>query len=274
MDVIYVDALFFLNGGMDYLLLLSAARLRALPLRRGRYLLAAGLGGAYAVGCVLSGCSFLGSLPGKLLAAALMTEIAYARTPGRWKTALAFLGLAGGFAGAVTALGMLSGPLPGGAWVPVSLRSLLLSAGVCYAVLRLAARARPGRTEQVIIEAEVVLGDRRAAFFALRDTGNTLCDPVTGRGVLIADCASLAPLFPAFSLSASDGADAPALFRRLSADPALAGRLRLLPYSAVGTTGALLLCFRPDGLTLDREAAERLVAFSPTPLTGDYTAIV
>ena len=274
MDVIYVDALFFLNGVTDYLLLLSAARLRGLPLRRGRYLLAAGLGGLYAVGCVLPGCRALGSLPGKLLSALVMTEIAYARDPLPWKSALAFLGLAGGFAGAVTALGLLSGTLPGGVWVPVSLRSLLLSAGLCYAGIRLAARPRAGSSQREILSAEVVLRGRRASFFALRDTGNTLCDPVTGRGVLIADCASLSPLFPQLSLSAADCADAAALFRRLSDDPSLAGRLRLIPYSAVGTAGALLLCFRPDALTLAGAEAERLIAFSPTPLTGEYTAIV
>ena len=39
--VVYLDSVFVLNAVMDYLLLLSAARLAGLPLRRSRYVLAA-----------------------------------------------------------------------------------------------------------------------------------------------------------------------------------------------------------------------------------------
>ena len=39
MTVIYVDTLFLLNAVIDYLLLLSAARLAGEPLRRGRFAL-------------------------------------------------------------------------------------------------------------------------------------------------------------------------------------------------------------------------------------------
>ena len=49
MTVIYVDTLFLLNGIIDYLLLLAAARLAGEPLRRLRFGAAAALGGAYAV---------------------------------------------------------------------------------------------------------------------------------------------------------------------------------------------------------------------------------
>ena len=41
MTVVYVDSVFVLNALMDYLLVLCAARLAGIPLRRRRYLLAA-----------------------------------------------------------------------------------------------------------------------------------------------------------------------------------------------------------------------------------------
>ena len=44
MEVIYIDSLFFLNLGVDYLLCLAAARICGLYLRRRRYVLAALLG--------------------------------------------------------------------------------------------------------------------------------------------------------------------------------------------------------------------------------------
>lgn len=53
--MVYVDSVFVLNALMDYLLVLSVGRLAGIPLRRGRYLLAGLLGGAYAVAVFLPG---------------------------------------------------------------------------------------------------------------------------------------------------------------------------------------------------------------------------
>ena len=76
MTVIYVDTLFLLNGVIDYLLLLAAARLAGEPLARWRFALGGALGGLYAVAIFLPGCAFLahplcrlGSLALKLVAA-------------------------------------------------------------------------------------------------------------------------------------------------------------------------------------------------------------
>ena len=59
MTVVYIDSVFFLNTLMDYLLVLSAGRLAGIPLRRGRYMLAALAGGAYAAAVFLPAYSFL-----------------------------------------------------------------------------------------------------------------------------------------------------------------------------------------------------------------------
>ena len=77
MTVIYIDSVFALNALMDYLLLLSAARLAGLPLRRRRYVLGALAGGAYAAAVFLPGLSFLAASPVKLAAGVLLGLIAY-----------------------------------------------------------------------------------------------------------------------------------------------------------------------------------------------------
>lgn len=53
--MIYADSLFALNMAIDYFLLLCSARLCGAGLRRARFALAAALGGAYALLCVLPG---------------------------------------------------------------------------------------------------------------------------------------------------------------------------------------------------------------------------
>ena len=60
MTVVYWDRVVVLNGIVDYLLLLSAAWLSGLPLRRGRLALWAALGGLYAGAVFLPGLEVLG----------------------------------------------------------------------------------------------------------------------------------------------------------------------------------------------------------------------
>ena len=60
----------------------------------------------------------------------------------------------------------------------------------------------------------------------------------------------------------------------VSVIPALAGRFRLIPYTAVGASG-LLPVFRPDGLLVDgREEKELLVAVSPSAAGEGFEGIL
>ena len=60
MAVVYIDKVFVLNLSIDYLLLLTAARLTGAPLQRGRLLCGAAMGALYAVAVFLPGCAALG----------------------------------------------------------------------------------------------------------------------------------------------------------------------------------------------------------------------
>lgn len=270
MDILYVDELFLLNGLADYLLLLSAARLRGLPLRRGRFLLGGIIGGAYAVAVAIPGWIWLGALPCRLLAAAGMALAAYGARRGVWKDLLAFLGLSGAYAGAVYAAALLAGQTGPGLLVPVSLRILVLSFALCYAVIRWVFPAVGKQRSREIFPVTVAFGGREITVHTLRDTGNALRDPVSGLEVMILDpreAKRLLPLLPPELLSAPG--EAMALLAAVYGPE----RFRLLPYSAVGQQG-LLLCLRPDTLTADGRRGSRLVGLSPTPVGGaDYRGI-
>ena len=254
MDIIYIDEIFLINALADYVLQLSAATLRALPLRRGRFALGAVLGGVYALLAALPPLYWLQSGGVKLAVSLVMSAAAFGME-GLWRSWLTFLLLAAAFAGAFLGLGRLG---RGG------FHALLIAFALLYALLRLLlSRQLEGRR---LLEAEITLSARRVAFRALCDTGNTLFDPVSGLHVLIAESAALAPLFPC-TLSGDAAGD----FRLLSEY----ARCRLLPYRSVGGSG-LLLCFRPDRLTLNGEVKEMLVGLSPTPMgeSGEYKASV
>ena len=101
---------------------------------------------------------------------------------------------------------------------------------------------------------------------ALRDSGNDLHDPVSGLPAAVVERAAVLPLFPALHALPDDAVQA---LEALSALPECTGRVVLLPYRAVGVTGALLPAFRPDSVKIDGAAEPMLLALSAQALTSD-----
>ncbi|MCR5663521.1 MAG: sigma-E processing peptidase SpoIIGA [Oscillospiraceae bacterium] len=260
MKVIYLDRLFLVNLLCDYLLCLASGRVGGVPLRRGRFALAALFGALYAVLSVLPGFSPLLSPPARLAAGLLTAGLAFAGEPHFLRCAALFLAVSALFGGALWAL-TLAGDLP-----LLDARALILSFSLCYAALTLYLRARPRFPGRARAEIRVRIGGREVRFTALRDSGNGLCDPATGEPVLLATPAALAPLFPGAEL----GGDPLALLQK----PGQAGRFRLIPYRAVGAAG-LLAAFRPEELRIDgKTETGRLVAVSESARGDGFEAIL
>lgn len=261
MDVLYADSLFFLNGLLDYLLLLTAGQICSLPLRRWRLALAALLGGAYALLAVLLPRPF--STAGcKLLCGALLPLLAFGPSRRCLRTVLVFFAVSAAFGGAVHAVRTLSGGgTPGRVYVPVSSRVLLLSFAVSYAVLRLVFDNSGRRSRRTTAQVRLLLGGRWAEMTALLDSGNELADPASGLPVLVAEAEALAPLFP------------PEVRPLLTGDPlaalsALPIRARLLACGSATAEG-LLLCFTPERSEVDGRKTWLSVAVTPQPLSPD-----
>ena len=269
MEVIYIDSLFFLNLGVDYLLCLASARICGLYLRRRRYVLAALLGAAYSVAVYLPGLGFLASWPGKLAAAALMSLVAYGCEKQPMRCCAVFLAVSAAFGGALWAMSISAGA--GGA-APMPLAVFVPAFALCYAGLSLIFRRRARLAEEKRVAVELRFLRREARFMALLDTGNSLCDPVSGMEVMVVSAHALSPVFADYpGLAACPAVE---LVERAARFPELAGRFRLIPYSAVGGAG-LLAAFRPDALTVGGETrAELLAAVSPE-LKGDgFEAVI
>lgn len=281
MTVIYVDTLFLLNALVDYLLLLGAARLAGERLRRLRFTMGAVLGGGYAVAIFLPGGAFLQRLPCRLAVLALMSVAAYGGSRRLLRQSLLFLALSCALGGGVLAVSLLGGrglTLSGGVvYSAMDIKTVLLSAAGCYAAVTLVFRglARHTASARELAAVRLALDGRSVELTALRDTGNTLTDPVAGIPVLVAEGALLLPLLPPGTLMAGELADPVACMERLRDGP-LAGRVRLLPYRAVGVERGLLLALRPDGLWVNGERRDMLAALSPTPVSdgGGYGALL
>ena len=255
MRIIWVDLCFAINFAADYLICLLSMRLCSVPLRRGRCALAAAFGALWAVAAA-AGLSFFSSPAGKLLGAAALCLCAFFGRREFARLCAAFLALSAALSGAVWALSLRSGGAP-----VFSPRLLVFGFSLFWALFEFPLRGVLQKREREILTVELSFLGRSASFRALVDTGNSLCDPVSGAHVMVVSPAALravlGDLYPLFLLP-----DAAETLSAASCLDALRGKLRLVPYSAVGARG-LLVAFRPDSLTVGgEERKDLLVALS------------
>ena len=269
MTVVYVDSVFALNALVDYLLLLGTARLAGIPLRRGRYLAAALLGGMYAVACFLPGGAFLARMPVKAAAGIFLALVAFGGEERLFRLTVLLFAVSCAMAGGVLGVGLLSGgaiPAVNGIfYTDIDARVLLVTATAAYLLLSLVFRAAAAHgVAGELVNVRVSLGGRSVELTALHDTGNSLRDPLTGRHVLVLSPTAAGELLGvAAERLQNDPVALLSELRRLSP----ARKPRLIPYSAVGTPEGLMLAFRADwariGGGYEREVT---VAISPTEM--------
>lgn len=268
---VYADAVFVLNFSVNYLLLRASARLGGAAIRNKRLLCGALLGAVYAVAVYLPGLRWLSTLPVKLLCAAGMIVIAFGRRRGVLRLAAVFGALTLVLCGAVYGVELLKGGRvhyrADALFYPVTFFSLLLTAAAVSSACRLLLPKLTFAADS-ILPLTLRLNGKAVRLSALRDSGNTLRDPVTGEPVLTVYWQAVRSLFP-FALTA----------QALSSPATLALRLksyapRLIPYRAVGVSSGLLLAI-PCEITLDDHHKTGLVALSPTPVSegGAYEAL-
>lgn len=280
--VVYADEVFALNALLDFLLLRASARLGGAPLRNGRMLAAAALGGVYAAACCVPALAALRIIPAQLAVLALMALVCFgAGRRTAWLGALLLM-LSFALGGVLTALSLALGAritLLGAAMCyALDFPSLVLAAGGAYALTALCFTGLGAHAGGDLVPAQATLGGRIVRFIALRDTGNTLRDPISGAPVTVLEWTLARKLLPpeaAAALTPDALRDPAALIAQLSARcPAL--RFRLVPYRAVGVERAMLAALRVDALTLGRvRQPGALVALSPTPVSdgGAYRAL-
>lgn len=268
---VYADAVFVLNFSVNYLLLRASARLGGAAIRNKRLLCGALLGAVYAVAVYLPHMRWLSALPVKLLCAAGMILLGFGRRRSALRLAAVFGAMTLALCGAVYGVELLRGGRvryrADALFYPVSFFSLLLTAAaVCLACRLLLPKLTFAANS--ILPLTLRLNGRTVHLSALRDSGNTLCDPVSGEPVLTVYWQAARPLFP-FALSADELSSPATLALRLKAYAP-----RLIPYRAVGVSSGLLLAI-PCEITLDDHHKTGLVALSPTPVSdgGAYEAL-
>lgn len=269
MTVIYLDAYLAVSLAGNYVLLVCAGRLDGDRVSHRRCLAAAALGAALGAVSLLPWGAPLAHPAGQAAVAAGMVLLAYGSSDRLLRTGGLFLVLSCAWGGGL----LLLGRGPAG---PLGLRGVLAAAVLGYGGLSLGLRGqfRHTRTGGDLVPLRLTCGGRQVTLLALRDTGNSLTDPLTGGPVIVAEGRALAPLLPGVEL---DRLDRPLEQFGLARDQAPELAFQLLPYRAVGVDHGLLLALRLEEAVWGKTRAPRcLAALSPTPVSagGGYQALV
>lgn len=241
---VYLDLVMLLNFLVDFLLLLGTNRLAGYPAAYGKAAFAAVLGAAYSGACLMPGMSFLGNTFWRIVFLSLMAVIAFGWNRSALQRGAVFVLLSMALGGIAVGFGQ------GSFWI------LVASAMGLWLLCRVSFRGSVGQREYVPVE--LSWGGRKISLIALRDTGNTLRDPLSGEQVLVA------------------GADVGMKLLGLSdhqlrhpvetlASGVLHG-MRLIPYTAVGQPGGMLLAVRFENAKIGNTYGNPLVAFAPEVL--------
>lgn len=273
---VYLDGVFLINGFVDYLLLVVSGGLTARPIRRKRIALAGALGGGYGVVCLLPGWSFFGNLFWRIVLAGLLCLVAFGAERGLLRQVVVLFLLTAAFSGVVLLLTELfSAPaafVGNRVYYPLGMETLVLTAGGAYGVFSWAL-SRMGHQGGDIVPVSLSINGKQLELTALRDTGNTLRDPITGEGVLVLSPELMKKLLPEVGQRLI--LDPQGLMEGIGHTyPAL--RPRLIPYKTVGVSHGMLVGLRPEEVRIHGKRESLLVAFSPVEISdgGGYRALL
>ena len=238
---VYVDGVMAVNFAVDLVLLIGTNQMSGFPCRKRRLVAAALFGALYSGACLLPQIRFLGNILWRVVSLGLMGSIAY----GWSRSALARCGL---FCMLSLALGGLATAMGRS-----DIQALLLSAAGLWCICCLVSVSPPGSREYVSLQ--IQNGNRSVSLLALRDTGNTLRDPITGQQALVLSLSASSRLTGLTPLQIQDP------LATMVSNP-IPG-LRVLPYRTVGQSGGMMLAMVFDHVVVDGRKQKALVAFSP-----------
>jgi len=238
---------------MDFFILWATAKLSGVKIVYFRLIIAAALGGIYAVGFLLTDMQQWYSLPMKIIFSCLM--IIFALWPRNWaefqKTFLYFYGINFMAAGATIAFSYL---LKSNNYL-VSLPYFWLLGGV-FCVLAIGIYGEKYLTQRIIprllnFDVQLWFDSSSCHGKGFLDTGNGLRDPLTNRPVLIAEYGLVKECFPEDFQNAIEKNNSEAEMLDNLTQSSWANRLRLIPFNSIGKQSGLLIGVRADEIIVD-----------------------
>lgn len=283
--VVYCDLLFFFNCLMDSLLLYGAAKFSSTPFFLLRLLGAGCIGGIYGALAVLPSFAFLTAAPVVLLFPWLLLFLAFGRLSREkgvrlliYYYLLVFAANGAGNAGKtfLQNFGVPTERLI--VWVCPALLIVFLSRFSIKYLKKIMAE------DGCLVRGRLTFGAAAVGLDVFLDTGNSLCEPISGYPVMVAEYEAVCGMLPKelceeYAKCKNEQTDIFCLYDLLGtkyADADWFGRLSLVSFRSVGKKQGFLLGFRPDDFLVKGKTAVVVVALSDDKLGGrrNFNAIL
>lgn len=245
-ETVYVDLFFMINFSMDFLCLYLTSKILSRKMTTPRALMAAAVGGLYAVGALFFPFGRLVCLLLDTLSCAAICAIAYFERRSIRQMPLYILVYVavsmalGGFMTALFNLLNRSSFFDGikdaeGDGISVWLFALL--AIVSAAITLIGGRFFRGRMSRRYADVELTYGGRRVTLHAMTDSGNLLCEPISNLPCIVADASALERLLPTDLLRVAKSRDMSGVDRIRDIHKR---NLRMIPTSTASGEGMLV----------------------------------
>ena len=245
----YVDVLLVLNYITTAVLLAATARLLGVTIPRRKIVGASLLGAAGSLAIFLPFMGFFALMGYRIALSGAIVLVALPRAG--WRQLLVswalFFAVNFFFAGVMLGIWMLFAPAGmlyynGVVYFGINPLTLLGSTAAAYLLLGLWQRlSRAGRLSGTRCRVTLKLAGKSCTLEALIDTGNSLCEPFSGAPVIVCPLGAVRGILEPELASALRTGDLEQAAR------AAAGRIRMVPYAALGGSGTLP-ALRLDGL--------------------------
>lgn len=265
-NVIYGDVLVIINFSMDFLALYLTGRILSQKGKTYRLSLSALIGACYSLGALFLPSGIIGAVIAFAFAL-LMCLMAFGKRS-VIRSALVFSAVNFLIGGGITAMSSLFGlwrnskrvSIGGKAGVvygELPIGVLVVGAAVCALAAFLTGRAYKKRVSRAEGKIRIVVCGREKTLRGLVDTGCSLVDPLSGRGVVVFTYSSLRGALPTECLRLFDKSGALPSFS--DGKTCIPLKLRLVPYESLGKK-SLLPAFLPDLLEIDGRPTDLLAA--------------
>lgn len=265
---IYIDVLFAVNGIVNFMLLLATSKISKIQTHTWRLFFGAILGAVYAVCMFFPQIEALYTIVSKIAFSFILIAVTFTIKKLRhflktvfifYITSFIFGGIALGLfyfigfgKGTVISNGIFYFNLP---W-----RILAIASIAAYAIIRFVWKVAKADKMRDYKSVDIYLNGNKVTLNALVDTGNMLSDPISKMPVIVAEFSVIASILPQSFISLYETLEnCPENIILENQDSHLASRLRIIPFSSLGTSEGILIGMKPDSVKIGKSFYNNII---------------
>lgn len=264
---VYLDIVLLENLCMNYIILFATGYLMKIPTKQIRIIAASILGGIYAVIAYLEILPIYSSFGMKIILSIIMVYLAFhpKGIKNLCKKLIIFYLTSFAFGGCAFALLYFVRPqdilMRNGVYVGTyPIKIALLGGIVGFIITYLAFRIVKSKLHKkdMIYEIKISIQEKEIKLKAMLDTGNMLKDPISAMPVIVVEKEQLYSILPSKLLDNIDklmGGEGKTTLDQMEEKEYLT-KFRIIPFSSVGKQNGLMLGFKADQVTIEKDEEE------------------